>query len=227
MKNYCSGVENTPDYLEKESKKFVDLLDLYQRAPETQIKTYLRMMYGHVDWEDLIYTLDDETINMLRKNKSSVGPGREVFDRLKKGVCVAILNSDTMGPVTYKDMLTGRIDIELCDLDQAIERAAFWFVDDTLESVYTYSLFTPYFLLAFRLALMEGEMTDEERFEEARLDEVWRNTYSTVLFFAGLRLQNEAIDMVKKDYRMPFNLNENDVEEYLTNLEAYEESTRN
>lgn len=218
MKNFSKGVENTPDFLEDESKKFVDLLNLYKKAPETQITTHLRMIYGHVDWDNLIYTLDEETISTLRKNKYNVGPGREVVDRLKKGVCVAILNSDTMGPVTYKEMLTGRVDIELCDLDQAIERAANWFVDDTLDSVYTYSLFTPYFLLAFRLALMEGDMTDEERFEEDRLDEVWRKTYSSVLYFAGQKFQDEAIEMAKSNYRMHFNLSEYEVEDYMNNL---------
>ena len=218
MKNFSKGVENTPDFLEDESKKFVDLLNLYKKAPETQITTHLRMIYGHVDWDNLIYTLDEETISTLRKNKFNVGPGREVVDRLKKGVCVAILNSDTMGPVTYKEMLTGRVDIELCDLDQAIERAANWFVDDTLDSVYTYSLFTPYFLLAFRLALMEGDMTDEERFEEGRLDEVWRKTYSSVLYFAGQKFQDEAIEMAKSNYRMHFNLSEYEVEDYMNNL---------
>ena len=218
MKNFSKGVENTPDYLEDESKKFVDLLNLYKKAPETQITTHLRMIYGHVDWDNLIYTLDEETISTLRKNKYNVGPGREVVDRLKKGVCVAILNSDTMGPVTYKEMLTGRVDIELCDLDQAIERAANWFVDDTLDSVYTYSLFTPYFLLAFRLALMEGDMTDEERFVEGRLDEVWRKTYSSVLYFAGQKFQDEAIEMAKSNYRMHFNLSEYEVEDYINNL---------
>ena len=218
MGNYRNRVENTPDYLEKESKMFVDLLDLYKKAPETQITTHLRMVYGHVDWENLIYTLDEESISTLRKNKLNVGPGREVVDRLKKGACVAILNSDTLGPVTYKEMLTGGIDIELCDLDQAIERAASWFVDDTLDSVYTYSLFTPYFLLAFRLALMEGDMTDEERFEEGRLDEVWRKTYSSVLYFAGQKFQDEAIEMAKSNYRMHFNLSEYEVEDYMNNL---------
>ena len=218
MKNFSKGVENTPDFLEDESKKFVDLLNLYKKAPETQITTHLRMIYGHVDWDNLIYTLDEETISALRKNKFNVGPGREVVDRLKKGVCVAILNSDTMGPVTYKEMLTGRVDIELCDLDQAIEKAANWFVDDTLESVYTYSLFTPYFLLAFRLALMEGDMTDEERFEEGRLDEVWRKTYSSVLYFAGQKFQDEAIEMAKSNYRMHFNISEYEIEDYMNNL---------
>ena len=218
MKNFSKGVENTPDFLEDESKKFVDLLNLYKKAPETQITTHLRMIYGHVDWDNLIYTLDEETISTLRKNKYNVGPGREVVDRLKKGVCVAILNSDTMGPVTYKEMLTGSVDIELCDLDQAIERAANWFVDDTLDSVYTYSLFTPYFLLAFRLALMEGDMTDEERFEEGRLDEVWRKTYSSVLYFAGQKFQDEAIEMAKSNYRMHFNISEYEIEDYMNNL---------
>ena len=218
MKNFSKGVENTPDFLEDESKKFVDLLNLYKKAPETQITTHLRMIYGHVDWDNLIYTLDEETISTLRKNKFNVGPGREVVDRLKKGVCVAILNSDTMGPVTYKEMLTGRVDIELCDLDQAIEKAANWFVDDTLESVYTYSLFTPYFLLAFRLALMEGDMTDEERFEEDRLDEVWRKTYSSVLYFAGQKFQDKAIELAKSKYRMQFNISEYEIEDYMQNL---------
>ena len=218
MKNFSKGVENTPDFLEDESKKFVDLLNLYKKAPETQITTHLRMIYGHVDWDNLIYTLDEETISTLRKNKFNVGPGREVVDRLKKGVCVAILNSDTMGPVTYKEMLTGRVDIELCDLDQAIERAANWFVDDTLDSVYTYSLFTPYFLLAFRLALMEGDMTDEERFEEDRLDEVWRKTYSSVLYFAGQKFQDKAIELAKSKYRMQFNISEYEIEDYMQNL---------
>ena len=129
---------------------------------------------------------------------------------------IAIMSSS--GDVTYKEMLTGRVDIELCDLDQAIERAANWFVDDTLESVYTYSLFTPYYLVAFRLALMEGDMTDEERFAKDRLDDVWRKTYSSVMYFAGKKIQKEAIDMVKKNYSMPFNLSDGEIIDFVKNM---------
>ena len=176
------------------------------------------MIYGHVDWENLIYTLDNETIRLLRKYKDCVSHGREVLGRLKKGLCVAILKTDTMGPVAYKEMVTGCIEIELYDLDQAIDNAARWFLEDTMESVYTYSLFTPYFLVAFRLALMEGDMSEEERFAEERLSEVWRKTFSSVMYFAGQKMQKEAIDMVKKEYFMPFNLNECEIKEFMENM---------
>ena len=218
MENYRSRVENTPDYLKNETGVFVNLSDVYGKSPEVQITTHLRMIYGHVDWENLIYTLDNETIRLLRKYKDCVSHGREVLGRLKKGLCVAILNTDTMGPVTYKEMLTGQVKIELFDLDQAIDYAAKWFLEDTMESVYTYSLFTPYFLVAFRLALMEGNMSEEERFAEDRLSEVWRKTFSSVMYFAGQKMQKEAIDMVKKDYSMPFNLNECEINDFLKNM---------
>lgn len=218
MENYRSGVENTPDYLKNETGVFVNLSDVYPKSPEVQITTHLRMIYGHVDWENLIYTLDDGTIRLLRKHKEWICHGQEVVDRLRKGLCVAILNTDTMGPVTYKEMLIGHVKIELFDLDQAIDNAAKWFLEDTMESVYTYSLFTPYFLVAFRLALMEGDMSDEERFAEDRLSEVWRKTFSSVMYFAGQKMQKEAIDMVKKDYSMPFNLNECEINDFLKNM---------
>ena len=218
MENYRSGVENTPDYLKNETGVFVNLSDVYPKSPEVQITTHLRMIYGHVDWENLIYTLDDGTIRLLRKHKEWICHGQEVVDRLRKGLCVAILNTDTMGPVTYKEMLIGHVKIELFDLDQAIDNAAKWFLEDTMESVYTYSLFTPYFLVAFRLALMEGDMSEEERFAEDRLSEVWRKTFSSVMYFAGQKMQKEAIDMVKKDYSMPFNLNECEINDFLKNM---------
>lgn len=218
MENYRSRVENTPDYLKNETGVFVNLSDVYPKSPEVQITTHLRMIYGHVDWENLIYTLDDGTISLLRKHREWVGPGQEVVDRLRKDLCVAILNTDTMGPVTYKEMLTGHVKIELFDLDQAIDNAARWFLEDTMESVYTYSLFTPYFLVAFRLALMEGDMSEEERFAEDRLSEVWRKTFSSVMYFAGQKMQKEAIDMVKKEYSMPFNLNECEINDFLKNM---------
>lgn len=218
MRNYRSGVENTPDYLKNETDVFVNLSDVYPKSPEVQITTHLRMIYGHVDWENLIYTLDNETIHLLRKYKDCVSHGREVLGRLKKGLCVAILKTDTMGPVAYKEMVTGSIEIELYDLDQAIDNAARWFLEDTMESVYTYSLFTPYFLVAFRLALMEGDMTDEERFAKDRLDDVWCKTYSSVMYFAGKKIQKEAIDMVKKNYSMPFNLSDGEIIDFVKNM---------
>ena len=76
MENYRSRVENTPDYLKNETGVFVNLSDVYPKSPEVQITTHLRMIYGHVDWENLIYTLDNETIRLLRKYKDCVSHGR-------------------------------------------------------------------------------------------------------------------------------------------------------
>jgi hypothetical protein len=38
------------------------------------------------------------------------------------------------------------------------------------------------------------------------------------MYFAGQKMQKEAIDMVKKDYSMPFNLNECEIKEFMENM---------
>ena len=213
MKNYFDGVENTQDYLKDESQMIVNLMEADPKPAKAELPTHLRMVYGHVDWESLIFRLDKDIIKLLTKNEDNI-VGLDTLSRVKEDDHVAILNSDTMGPVTYKEMVTNCVDIELLDLDDAIKRAAGWYVDDLLESVYSFSIFTPYFLLAFRLALMEGDMPDENRFAVSRLQEVWRKTYSSVMYYVGEKLQQEAIAISKNDWRITFNLEDYQVERY-------------
>lgn len=222
MANYFDGVENTQDYLKGKSQMIVNLMEADKKPAQADLRTHLRMIYGHVDWDNLIVKLDKETIRLLMKNKDNICVGWNVLGRMKEGDHVAILNSDTLGPVTYKEMIANSVDIELYDLDEAIARAAHWFVDDLLESVYSFSLFTPYFLIAFRLALMQGSWPDKVRFTDSRLCDEWRKTYSSVIFFAGQKLQQKAIGFVKEDWLISFNLADYQIKEYLNDRDDEE-----
>ena len=224
MGNYKNGVENTQDYLK--GKKVDALMNLARMPHEAELPTHLRMAYGHVNWNSLIFELDDDIIDLIRKNEDCICEGKDVLVKMKKGKHVAIVGNFAMEPVTFKDMITGNARIELYDLDGAIDQAAHWFVDDLLDSVFSFSLFTPYFILAFRLALMEDEMTDEVRFAEERLEEVWCRIYSTVMYFAGKKLQHQAIDMGKSLHYASFNLSDYKIEDYLDKLKD-EEYSRN
>lgn len=213
MENYRNMVENTQDYLK--GRKTKELMDLVRMPPKADLMTHLRMVYGHVDWDDLIFKLDEDTISRILKNQDGICEGEDVLVRMKKGVHVAIVNNNGLGPVTYKEMIADEVAFEIYDLDEAIDQAAKWFISDLLDSVFSFSLFTPYFLIAFRLALLEGEIEDEERFAEERLEEVWRKTFSSVMYFAGKTLQKESIELGKSCHRMSFNLPEYQVEDYL------------
>ena len=213
MKNYYDGVENTQDYLK--GLKTNVLMDLVRMPNKATLTIHLRMVYGHVDWDDLIYKLDDDTINQIIKNKDMICEGEDVLARMKRGDHVIIVNNFEMGPLSFKGMITNSVCFEIYDLNEAIERAAHFFVDDLMESVFSFSLFTPYFLIAFRLALMDGDMPDDERFEPERLEEVWRKTFSSVLYFAGQKLQHNAIELGKSCHWMSFDLDEYKVEDYL------------
>lgn len=213
MQNYYDGVENTQDYFK--GLKTEVLMDFVRMPNQADLTTHLRMVYGHTDWRNLVYKLDDNIINQIMKNKESLCEGKDVLVRMKKGDYVIIVNNYDMGPLTFKGMITDSVCFELYDLNAAIEKAAHFFVDDLLESVFSFSLFTPYFLIAFRLALMDGDMPDDERFEPERLEEVWRKTYSSVLYFAGQKLQHSAIELGKSNHWMSFDLDEYKVDKYM------------
>ena len=141
----------------------------------------------------------------------------QCIDNMKRDVpLIAVLHSETMGPLTYNDMINGDVPIELYNTDMAIERAAYWFVDDILDSISSMGLFTEYFTLAFRLALMQGDMPDEERFSKQRLNKVWGETKASVMFSVGQLLQKQSIESMKSGRWMNFDLTEEDVHEYLS-----------
>lgn len=214
MKNYRKGVENTPDFLEGKSQKIVNLMDIDARRDAVDLTTHLRMVYGHVVWNNLVYKLDEETISLLKKHEDCISMGKRLFCDIYPGKYVAIVNADTMGPLTYQEMKSGNVMFELYDLDDAKERAAFWYVDDLLGSLYSFSLFTPYFVMALRLAVMEGHMSDEERYSEDRLNDVWCKTYSSILSLVAFKLMQQACHVEKECAIVPFNLSDYLIEEY-------------
>ena len=214
MKNYRKGVENTPDFLEGKSQKIVNLMDIDARRDAVDLTTHLRMVYGHVVWNNLVYKLDEETISLLKKHEDCISMGKRLFCDIYPGKYVAIVNADTMGPLTYQEMKSGNVMFELYDLDEAKERAAYWYVDDLLGSLYSFSLFTPYFVMAMRLAVMERHMSDEERFSEDRLNDVWCKTYSSILSLVAFKLMQQACHVEKECAIVPFNLSDYLIEEY-------------
>jgi hypothetical protein len=214
MINFRSGVENTPDFLECKTKMIVNLMDADERADRADLATHLRMVYGHVDWDNLIYKLDEDTISLIKMHENCISVGRRLVCDIYPGKYVAIVNSDTMGPLSYKEMKSGNVMFELYDLDEAKERAAYWYVDDLLGSFYSFSLFTPYFVIALRLAVMEGHMSDEERFAEDRLNDVWYKTYSSVFSLIAYKLMLQANHIEKSCTIAPFNLDDYLIEKY-------------
>ena len=214
MGNYRNGVENTPDFLDGKSKMIVNLMDVDAKPDTADLTTHLRMVYGHVDWGNLVYKLDEETISLLKKHEDCISMGKRVLSDIYPGQYVAIVNADTMGPLTYQEMKSGNVMFELYDLDEAKERAAYWYVDDLLGSLYSFSLFTPYFVMALRLAVMDGHMSDEERFSESRLNDVWCKTYSSILSLVAFKFMQQACHIEKECAIVPFNLYDYLIEEY-------------
>jgi hypothetical protein len=213
MSYYSNEVENTNDYLEGKAPMIKDLMDIEARPDGAEIFNHLRMIYGHVLWNDMLIKLSPEIISLLKNRNGGITDGEEVMGRLKEGCYIAILNPDTMGAVTYNEMITNSTYIELADANYALEKAAYWFVDDIMESNLDMKLTTVYFVLAFRLALMEGEMDDKERFAKERIDSVWCKTYSKMLVLAGKMLQEDAADFDKNYYYIHFEMRDHDVED--------------
>ena len=197
-----------------------ELLDLKGRPDDAELNTHLRVMYEYADLGDMIIELTPDTIRLLKLNEGNITVGKDVLNKMEVGDHVALLKADNMGPLTYKEMITGSVDMELMDLDTAIERASFWFVEDLLETNLKFTLFTPYFLVAFRLAVMDGDLSDEERYNSQRLSNVWHKTLSSVMFFIGQKLQQESIDIAKSGHCLNYNLADYHVEEYLDAIKS-------
>lgn len=195
------------------------LLDMGGRPDDAELNTHLRVMYEFVDFNDLIFELTPDIIRLLKMNEDNIAVGKDLLDKIEVGDHVALLNAEDMAPLTFNEVITGFVSIELIDLDTAIERATHWFVEDLLDSSLSFTLFTPYFLVAFRLALMEGEMSDEERFSLERMSDVWQKTLSSVMFFIGKKLQEVSIDIAKGGRcNMCYNLPKDYVEDYLDSI---------
>lgn len=218
MSCYSKKIENTKDYLEGKTPMIKELCEVSELPKGADIQSHLRMMYGHVDWDNLIVEVTPELSDILIKNAGRIARGLEVLGMMMSGQHVALLDFESMGPVTYKELTAGSKEIELLDFDTAVERAAHWFVEDLLEFNNEETLFTEYFIVAYRLALLGNCRDEDERFSSERLNDEWRKTLSKVMMRAGQKLTEESFEIPKSYRWIRFQLDDDEVEEYLKNI---------
>ena len=113
------------------------------------------------------------------------------------------------------EMVSNSVGIEILTIDEALDRAATWFALNYTDSCYGFRMTTINFLIAFRLALMEGDMTPDERFSKERYNKVWREMYVSLLYHAGNKMIQESCKFVDRDYFAPFDLQEKEIKIYL------------
>lgn len=224
MSYYLNEFENNKDYLERGPKAkalmdFNGIPVLAYKNVSDPIQTHMRMMYGHMDWEDYVMKLDEHTLKLIQERDEALVYCTEVVKTLRPGMNVVILDQDSMAPISYNGLVSETCAIEVVTLDYAVERAAFWYVENLTGDFANFALATKYFLLAFRLAVMEDEMSYDDRFSNYRHNKVWRETFASMLWQAGQKLSAKAVEMVKICYWTSFNLSESEVEGYMSSLE--------
>ena len=195
MSYYSNEFENTKDYLEGKTPLIKELSEVRGVPEGADLQTHLRMMYGHVAWNNLIIELTPEIISLLKTKIDSVETGFNVLQTLQPHKHVALLNTETLGPITYNEIITDSVKLELLDADTAMELAAHWFV-------------------AYRLALFENRRADEEQFSEERLNRVWRETFSKTMILASQELLQEAVRIPEKGYWINFKPVDYELEDY-------------
>ena len=222
MKQAFNYLENYADYIAGRRYRGMSDIDTLSgsaldEASFNILPVHLNMVYRHVKWDGFDIVLTEQIINRIKEIfKTNMGE-QAYIDSLKPGTRVIIVDRDEMKPVTYSRMLEEEPDVEVLTLDKALEKAAFWFVENITDGYAGFSLTAAYFLLAFRLAMLEGEMDGQERFSKERYDKVWGEMYASLLYYAGQRLSQEAIDMTKSHRLEKFELQERTIKDYLEN----------
>lgn len=221
--NYLNDIENNKNYLGNEPviRDLMDVGGVPSRLFDTSsypLLTHMRVAYGRVNWDDFVVELDQQTINNLLAIYRDCDSYRKKLESLKPGMKVMIVDGDSMTPVTYNGLIKGTTFVEVLTYDDAINKAAEWFEDDLLDGYGGFSLTTIYYLVAFRLALMDGDMSDEERFAKSRISKVWRHTYAHMISLVAQKLEDAAIEIAKSSYRAEFFLDDDEVEKYITSL---------
>ena len=221
--NYLNDIENNKNYLGNEPviRDLMDVGGVPSRLFDTSsypLLTHMRVAYGRVNWDDFVVELDQQTINNLLAIYRDCDSYRKKLESLKPGMKVMIVDGDSMTPVTYNGLIKGTTFVEVLTYDDAINKAAEWLEDDLLDGYGGFSLTTIYYLLAFRLALMDGDMSDEERFAKSRISKVWRHTYAHMISLVAQKLEDAAIEIAKSSYRAEFFLDDDEVEKYIASL---------
>ena len=72
MSYYLNEFENNKDYLERGPKAkaltdFNGIPVLAYKNVSDPIQTHMRMMYGHMDWEDYVMKLDEHTLKLIQE----------------------------------------------------------------------------------------------------------------------------------------------------------------
>ena len=223
MKQAFNYLENYADYIAGRRYRGMSDIDTLSGSALDEacfniLPVHLNMVYRHVKWDGFDIVLTEQIINRIKEIfKTNMGE-QAYIDSLKPGTRVIIVDRDEMKPVTYSRMLEEEPDVEVLTLDKALEKAAFWFVENITDGYAGFSLTAAYFLLAFRLAMLEGEMDGQERFSKERYDKVWGEMYASLLYYAGQRLSQEAIDMTKSHRLEKFELQERTIKDYLENV---------
>ena len=221
--NYLNDIENNKNYLGNEPviRDLMDVGGIPSRLFDTSsypLLTHMRVAYGRVNWDDFVVELDQQTINHLLAIYRDCDSYRKKLESLKPGMKVMIVDGDSMTPVTYNGLIKGTTFVEVLTYDDAINKAAEWLEDDLLDGYGGFSLTTIYYLVAFRLALMDGDMSDEERFAKSRISKVWRHTYAHMISLVAQKLEDAAIEIAKSSYRAEFFLDDDEVEKYIASL---------
>lgn len=222
MKQAFNYLENYADYIA--GRRFRSVLDIgtlsgsaLDESSFNILPVHLNMVYRHVKWDDFDIVLTEQIINRIKEIFKENESEQSYLESLKPGMRVIIVDAEEMTPVTYYEMMSEAPEIEVLTLDKALERAGFWFVENITDGYAGFSLTAAYFVLAFRLAMLEGDMDDQERFSNERYDKVWGEMYASLLYYAGQRLSQEAIDVTKSHHLERFELSEIMIKDYLEN----------
>ena len=212
--------ENYADYMA--GSKFGSLLDVkaipgdsYKARRMEPLPTHLRIMYRHVDWTDFVVKLDEQTIEYLQRKRFYSENFKALLDALEPGMNVILVDRDTMTPVTYSQVLDNSCRVEVLTLDEAIHKAGFWFAQNFTDGYGGFALTTTYFIAAFRLAMMEGDMSDEDRFSDSRYNKVWREMYTLLLHEAGKQLIEQTTETKNSCSYWGFELDQEELNNYL------------
>ena len=225
MKQAINYRENYADYIDgSRYRSVIDINPLpgyaLDEASFNILPVYLNMAYRHVKWDDFDIVLTEQIINRIKEIFKTNMSEQAYINSLKPGMRVIIVDNDEMMPVKYSHMMEEEPDIEVLTLDKALERAAFWFVDNITDGYAGFSLTAAYFVLAFRLAMLEGDMDDSERFSKDRYNKVWGEMYASLLYYAGQNLSEAASIMMKPQRLEKFELQKRTINDYLEYAKA-------
>ena len=220
MKKRINYLEKYTDYIS--GRVFRSVLDIGKLSGYALdescfniLPVHLSMVYRHVRWEGFDIVLTEQIISRIKDIFENDQNEQEYLDSLKPGMRVIIVDHDDMTPVTYSQMMNEDPEIEVLTLDKALDRAAFWFVENFTDGYAGFSLTAAYFVLAFRLAMLEDDMDIAERFSTGRYNKVWGEMYASLLYYAGQKLSEAAIDMIKTHQLEKFELSESTIKDYL------------